>query len=678
MWSIGTDTGGTFTDLVAFSDAGEIRVAKSPSTPPHFEGGVVGALEESGLDPADVRVLYHGTTVSTNALLTRTGARTGLVSTRGFRDVIEIRDGSRGEFYDVLWDPPEPLVPRHDRLEVTERVDYAGAVVAPLDEADVRDAARLLRARGVEAVAVALIHSYANAAHEERIRGILAEELPGVYVASSADVLPEPPEFPRTSTTVANAYVGPVLRRYVERLESALGELGYRGTVVIMHSGGGTMTPENAIRVPIRTATSGPAAGVLAAAAIATAAGRANVVSLDMGGTSADIATIRDGRPRTSVSQLVEWGMPIGFPSIDLVVIGAGGGSIAWIDEAGVPHSGPQSAGADPGPACYGRSGVEPTNTDANVVLGRLRPKALLGGRMALDVELARAAVRDRFAAPLGLDLHEAADGILRISNQNMANGVRAVTVQHGLDPREFSLLAFGGAGPMHAVDIARELRIPEVIVPQSPGATSALGLLFADARHDFLRSSIRKQDEIDCPELEAQFAELEAQARQLLADEGFTPDAIVLQRLLDLRYVGQVRALSIPLDAGPFDSAGLEDAVARFHQDYEAEFKYAVPDLPVESKSLRVVATGVTAKPSFLAAAETGDADDALVGTFDAYFREAGGLVPTRFYDRARLAPGATFAGPAIVEQYDSTTVVPPGATVRVDPFRNLLIEVG
>ena len=677
MWTIGTDTGGTFTDLVAIDEEGQIRVAKAPSTPPSFEKGVVDALEESGIARGDMRLLYHGTTVSTNALITRTGARTALIATEGFRDIIEIRDGSREELYDTLWDPPPPLVPRQDRLEVRERVDYNGDVVTALDEDGVRQAARILKARGVEAVAVTLLHSYANTAHEARVVELLREELPEAYVSASSEVLPEPPEFQRASTTVANAYVGPVLLRYVERLQGAVAENGDSGKLVIMHSGGGTMTPDHAVRVPIRTATSGPAAGVLAATAIASAAGHPNVISLDMGGTSADIATIRDGEPGLRTEQDLEWGMPIGFPSIDLIAIGAGGGSIAWIDDAGVPHSGPQSAGADPGPACYGRGGENPTNTDANLVLGRLRPGALLGGRMELDQELARASVKTRFAKPLGLDLLEAADGILRISNQHMANGIHRVTVKRGLDPREFGLVAFGGAGPMHAAELARELQIAEVIVPPNPGATSALGLLFADARHDFLRSLISPERELDCAEADRLFAEMELEARSLLRSEGFDEGQIALERQIDLRYVGQVRALSIPVPSATFTQALLSEAAAQFHRDYEVEYKYAVPDLPIESKSLRLAATGTAAKPELAAEALTGKADDALIGKLDAYFREAGGMTPTPLYDRSRLAPGASLSGPAIVEQYDSTTVVPPGAAVEVDPFRNLIISV-
>jgi N-methylhydantoinase A len=680
MWSVGTDTGGTFTDLVALDDDGRVHVAKTPSTPPDFERGVVDALRAASLDAADIRVLHHGTTVTTNALLERRGARMGLLATKGFRDTLQLRDGSREEYYKVTWDPPAPLVDRPDRIGIPERVDATGDVVVPLDEDEVRRAARLLRRRGVEAVAVAFLHSYANADHERRALDIVREEMPDAYVCASSDVLPEPPEFERTSTTVANAYVGPVLRRYVAKLEGAVRDLGYEGAVLIMHSGGGNMTPDNALRVPIRTATSGPAGGVMAAAAIARAAGRPNAVSLDMGGTSADIATIQEGEPRVTVEQTVEWGLPVGFPCIDLIAIGAGGGSIAWIDDAGAPHVGPQSAGARPGPACYDRGGTEATTTDANLVLGRLRPGSLLGGGMTLREDLAREAV-GRFADRLGLDPLDAARGIVRIANEHMAHGIRRTTIKRGLDPREFTLIAFGGAGPMHAAEIARELRVPEVIVPPHPGATSALGLVSVDARHDLLRSHIAPQSDVVPADVEALFAEMEGEGRALLEAEGFAAADMRLERLIDIRYVGQVRALTLPAGDGPFDEAVLEDVAARFHAAYEREFKYAVPELPVELRSVRLAAVGVTAKPSFGGAdaggdAPAGDAEAARVGEQDVAWAE-GGARPTPFYDRAKLAPGATFSGPAIVEQYDSTTIVPPRTEVEVDGNGNLVLRV-
>jgi N-methylhydantoinase A len=675
-WSVSTDTGGTFTDLIALSDDGDILVGKTPSTPPDFEEGVVNAIQQLAVEPADIKLFYHGTTVSTNALLTRTGSKTALLATEGFRDVLEIRDGSREAMYDVTWNPPPPLVPRHDRLEVPERVAYDGEVLRSLDEAEVRRVAGLIRKRGHESVAICFMHAYANPEHEVRVKEILAEELPEVYVSTSSEIMPEPPEYERTTTTVANAYVGPVLSRYMSKLSAAVKDTGIEGAVLIMHSGGGTMTPDSAVKYAIRTATSGPAGGVLAAEAIARTIGRANVVSLDVGGTSADIATIEDGKPRLTNEQTPEWGLPLRFPAIDVVAIGAGGGSIGWIDSAGIPHTGPQSAGARPGPACYNAGGVEPTTTDANLVLGRLRPDHFLGGRIKLRLDLAEQAVRTRFAEPLGLSLHEGAEGILRIANENMANAIRKQTIHRGLDPRDFSLMAFGGAGPLFGVDVARELQMREVIVPVSPGATSALGLLFADARHDFVRSLISPAEAFDIDKAESQFQEMEAQALEILEHEGFAEDTIELRRIVDLRYIAQVRTIAVNLPRQALDQETMDAAAATFHDLYEREFRYALREFPIESRSLRIAAIGRTAKPAFRERSSSGDIADALAGEADAYFGAANGLVRTRYYARDKLHPGAVILGPAIVEQFDSTTVVPPGARLEVEPYGNFIIS--
>ena len=675
-WSVSTDTGGTFTDLIALSDEGEILVGKTPSTPPDFEEGVVNAIRQLAVDPADIKLFYHGTTVSTNALLTRTGSKTALLATEGFRDVLEIRDGSREAMYDVTWNPPPPLVPRHDRLEIPERVGYDGTIIRDLQEGEVRRVAGLIRKRGHEAVAICFMHAYANPAHEARVKAILEEELPGVYISTSSEIMPEPPEYERTTTTVANAYVGPVLSRYMSKLSAAVKETGVEGAVLIMHSGGGTMTPETAVKYAIRTATSGPAGGVLAAEAISRTIGRENVVSLDVGGTSADIATIEGGKPRLTNEQTPEWGLPLRFPAIDVVAIGAGGGSIGWIDSAGIPHTGPQSAGARPGPACYDAGGENPTTTDANLVLGRLRPDHFLGGRIKLRLDLAEQAVRTKFAEPLGLSVHEAAEGIIRIANENMANAIRKQTIHRGLDPRDFSLMAFGGAGPLFGVEVGRELQMREVIVPVNPGATSALGLLFADARHDFVRSLISPASEFDVGKAEAFFQEMEAQALDLLRHEGFEDDTIEIRRIVDLRYIAQVRTIAVDLPRASLDQATLDTATADFHRLYEREFRYTLRDFPIESRSLRVAAIGRTAKPAFRADTRKGTIADALTGEADAYFGVAGGLVRARYYDRARLFPGAVMEGPAIVEQFDSTTVVPPGARLEVEPYGNFIVS--
>ena len=673
-WLIGIDTGGTFTDLVAMDESGHLRVSKVPSTPSAFEEGVVDALLESDIDPSSVAVLLHGTTVTTNALLTRNGAQTALIATQGFRDALEIRDGSRGEYYDINWNPPPPLVDRPNRLTVPERINHAGQVVAELDESAVRDVAARLRKRGVEAVAVCLLHSYSNPAHEHRVVELLQEELPDVYVCASADILAEPPEFPRTSTTVANAYVGPILQGYLAQIQDVVREQGCNAEILIMHSGGGTMTPANAVRIPVRTAISGPAAGVMASAAIARASNIERLVSLDMGGTSADISTVVDGKVRITNEQIVEWGLPVGFPSVDLITIGAGGGSIAWIDDAGAPHVGPQSAGAAPGPACYGMGGEDPTTCDANVIVGRLRPRALLDGAMTLDVERARQVVAAQFSGQLDLDVEDAAEGILRITNENMANGIRGMTVKRGLDPREFSLVAFGGAGPLHAAEIAELLEIPEVVVPYFPGATSALGLLAVDAQHDLTQSHIVATDKLDVAATEDLFQELEVRADALLEAEGFDPEDRVVQREIDLRYIGQVRALTLPV-GGTFDEAALASVSLAFHSAYEAEFKYAVPELPIETRSVRVSAVGLSRKPDLGFSKDLLEEGDPVVATEPVRWR--GTFVDTPFYQRNKLPLGFHAEGPAVIEQYDSTTAIPPGMSFRIDEIGNIRIQI-
>ena len=600
-WIVGCDTGGTFTDVFALNEAGESRLAKVPSTPPHFDVAVVEGVQALGIAPGEVETLFHGTTVTTNAVITKTGAASALVTTRGFRDVLEIRRANREELYDILWDPPPPLIPRRHRLEVVERVNYAGEVMTPLDEKSARDAARKIKARELTSVAVCLLNAHMNPAHERRVREILLDEIPDLHVSLSTDILPEPPEFERTATTVANAYCAPVLRSYMDALETRLAGAGFKSDLVlVMHNGGGTMTTDYAKGVPVKTLNSGPAAGVIAAAAVAAACGRTNVVCLDMGGTSADIAVIRDGQPQLTTAFDLEWGMPIRFPSIDVISIGAGGGSIALLDPAGYPRSGPQSAGADPGPACYGKGGMEPTNTDAHLVLGRVSNDLFLEGRMQLDADLAAEALRRRIAEPLGLSLEDAAEGVLRIANANMVKAIRLVTVERGFDPREFSLVAFGGAGPLHAVDLARELQMPEVIVPTFPGVTSAMGLLFVDPLDDFSWAYVRRQDEIDVAEMARLYRDMEERVVTSLVRQGVDRSNVTVERSIDLRYIGQLHSVTVPLE--DTSETGFEAAIAAFHAEHLRQYRYSHPEWPVETSTLRVSARGQREKPDLRA----------------------------------------------------------------------------
>jgi N-methylhydantoinase A len=674
---VGVDIGGTFTDLVAVDDDGALQVEKVPSTPPDFELGIRAAFQEAKLDGAEVGVLFHGSTVATNTVITKTGAKTGLLTTKGFRDLLELRRGNRGVLYDLMWDPPPPLVPRRNRLTVSERIDYAGNVVTELDREEARHRIRTLKKRGIESVAVCFLNAFANPEHEAAVNEILAEEFPEAYVSIASEVLPQPPEFERTSTVVANAYIGPSSSRYLSRVTSALREVGYENDVLIMHSGGGLVTAESASSVPVRLAQSGPAAGVIAAAAIGKAIGRKDLISLDMGGTSADISVIFDGEPRITPEFDIEWGVPVLFPTVDMVTIGAGGGSIAWLDSAGYPKSGPQSAGAIPGPVCYGQGGTEPTNTDANVALGRLNPVTFLGGRMSIDADLAREAIRSKIGEPLGLDVEEAAAGILKISNNNMSAALRLVTIQRGYDPREMSLISFGGAGGLHCAELARELEIPEVIVPPFPGMVSALGLLFADLRHDLSHAYVAEETSVDFEAANALFAALEAEARGRLEREVTPGAAIELSRAVDFRYVGQVRTITIGLDNGGFDRETLAGAVARFHDEHEREFGYAREGFPVETAVVRVAGRGETIKVALqaLAKAIQTESGDPVKGTRETYF-DRHGYLETTIYERGRLAPGFELRGPAILEEKDSTILVPPSARAVVDDLRNLIVS--
>ena len=674
-WIVGCDTGGTFTDLVALSDAGEFRVAKVPSTPPDFDRAVIEGVRELGIPSGDIRRLFHGTTVTTNAVITKRGAATGLITTEGFRDILEIRRANREELYDILWDPPPALVPRRHRLEVAERVAYDGTVVTPLDEDTVRDAIRRIRARGLESVAVCLINAHMNPAHERRIRDLLLEADPELSVSLSTEILPEPPEFERTATTVANAYTAPILSRYMTTLVESLREDGFNEDIVlVMHNGGGTMTSDYAKGHAVKTLNSGPAAGVIAGAAIAESAGVANAVCIDMGGTTCEFAVVVDGKPQMSTSFDLEWGMPIRFPSIDVMSIGAGGGSIGWLDPAGKPRNGPQSAGADPGPACYGQGGTEPTNTDAHLVLGRVSNDEFLDGRMALDRELATDAVRQGLGEPLGLSIDDAAEGLLRIANANMVAAIRLITVERGYDPRDFTLIAFGGAGPLHAVDIARELEMPEVIVPAYPGVTSALGLLFVDPLDDFSWAFVRRQDELDLQEVASIYDEIGDRVLTSLELQGVERDQLVLERSLDLRYIGQLHSITVPLEDVTDD--GFARAIELFHAEHEQHYRYSHPEQLVESSTLRVTARGARARPDLDAVRYAADGEQRPETSRQVHFPDTA-WIDARVLDRAALAPDAELVGPCIVEGVDTTVVVPPGIAARVNDAGDIVIAV-
>ena len=667
---VAVDIGGTFTDIcILDQDSGHIRIAKTASTPDPIEGVMTG-LGGAEVDLRDVVLFSHGTTVATNALITRKLPRTAMVCTRGFRDVIEIRRANKEDIWDLYKDVAPPYVPRRDRLTVAERIDAEGVVVEPLDEAEAREVARVLKKRGVAAVAVCFINSYTNPANERRMKAILADVMPDVPVSISSEVLPEIFEHERFSTTVVNAALSPVVVDYTARLGSRLAQGGYASDLLLLHTGGGVMTAAGVRDFAGRLAGSGIAAGAIASRHIAAQCGFPNAIGLDMGGTSCDVSLAYEGQSRVTKDWWIEFGYPIRFPSIEVLTIGAGGGSLAWVDEAGGLRNGPQSAGARPGPACYGRGNAVPTNTDANMVLGRLGA-GLAGGSIGLDPDLAREAVRTGVAERFGLGLEEAADAILRVANANMADAVRLISISRGYDPRDFALVAFGGAGALHGAEIARELSIPAVIVPPHPGITSAMGCLLVDVQHDLATSYLKPAAEADPAAMEGAFADLEREAAGRLAHEHVAPGDVVMSRSVDMMYQGQWRSLAVP---APSPVTKLGDLIEAFHRQHEREYNFRRDDAPVGLFRLNLKAVGVVPKAA-LARNLPSAAPAAPRARRRVWFRDTGG-VEAPVYWRPDLSAGARFAGPAVVEQFDSTVVVPPGFAAEVDAWLNIIIR--
>jgi N-methylhydantoinase A len=677
---VAVDIGGTFSDLVSLdTETGEIKNAKVASTPPTFIDGVINALDKVGIDPVEMAVFKHGSTIATNAIIQRRGAKTALVTTEGFRDVLGAARADRTDHFDLSSIERPPLIPRRDVIGVTERVDFEGNARIELDEGSVKRAVELLEKRDVEAVGVVFLNSFMNPDHEYRTMEAIREALPDVYACCSYDILPELKEFERTSTTVVNAYLGPIVDRYLASLTERLDEWGFENETLIIHSGGGVMSLKAARRLPARTCMSGPAGGAVGAAYIGSLAGHPNLISFDMGGTSCDVALIANGEPGHQAGWKIEHKIPVQFPAIDVSTIGAGGGTIAWIDRGGTLRSGPQSAGATPGPAAYGSGGEEPTNTDANLVLGRLDPDQFLGGDFALSPELAEKAVSSKVAEPLGMSLEEAAEGMLRVSNENMVEALRLISVERGNDPRDYTLIAFGGAGPLHAAHSAAEMNIPTVLVPRSPGLASAFGQLRVEIRDDTQRPLLTKHDDLVPGELERAFAELEDEAREMLTSEGLAAEAIELRRSVDVKYYQQTSYLNLPVPDREIDQAVVDELVERFLKRHEDEFGYSVglEFTSVEFVNARLTALGPAPVGELRRDDSTGEAADAVVETRSVHFGEADGWVDSKIYDREKLLPGATFEGPAIVQEADSTTLVPPGASAEVDEYRNMVIDV-
>ena len=685
-WRVGVDSGGTFTDVCLFDeDDGRVEVWKVSSTPDDPSRGIAQGVEEgmrrvvpeAGDQPAAAVTYFgHGTTVATNALIQHRGVKTGLVTTDGFRDLLEIGRQKRPDLYDMQADKPPVLVPRDLRQEVPERVRHDGSIDTALDEAKMRQAAVALREAGVKAVAVSFLYGFIRPEHEARAVQILREEMPDAFISAGHEIAPEFREYERLSTVVLNAYLGPVMRSYIEKLTPRLEGLGMTATPHLTQSNGGVISFSAAAGLPVRTVLSGPSTGVVGAQVIGKLAGFEDLITFDMGGTSTDVALLQGGQCRLT-SEAVVHGYPIKAPMLDIHTVGAGGGSIAHVDAGGLLKVGPRSCGAFPGPVCYDKGSTEPATTDANVVLQTLNPTHLLGGRMPIRQDLAKASIQ-RLADQLGLGLMETAQGILSVVTANMARAIRVISVQRGHDPRDFTLMAFGGGGPLYAARLAKELDMKRVLVPRNPGILCAMGLLLTDLRADFAATKLLPLAPGSIGEVADGFATLTARAEEWFEHEDIAPANRQLTRTADMRYAGQNYELAVPLPEGPVNAATLDALAAGFEELHRQRYGFIAEGEAVQVVTLRLEATGLVKKAELRRYPDAGpDASGAITGQRPVWFPEAQDFVPTPIYSRDELKPGHRFAGPAIVEQMDTTTVVPPGMSARVDPYLNLILEV-
>ncbi len=679
---IAIDIGGTFTDLVYLDpETEQVGVTKVSTTPANFAEGVVASLSEAALSLPGTSFFVHGSTIIINALTERKGAKTALITTRGFRDVLEIGRANRPGLYNLFYTKPKPFVPRYLRLEVRERMNYKGEELEPLHEDDVRQAVEVCQKEGVEAIAICFLHSYANASHEVRCRGLIQELAPEILLTASYELTQEWREYERTNTTVLNSYVLPTAQSYLNNLEKNLAGLGMNKVYHLMQSNGGTATFELGKKAPINSVESGPVAGVMGAAVIGQWVGEPNVISFDVGGTTAKTSLIKNGTPRITTEYKIEWrtgyaGYPILAPTIDIVEIGAGGGSIAWVDEAGALRIGPVSAGADPGPACYGQGGDQPTVTDANVLAGRINPDYFLGGAIKLDVQKTRQAMQP-IADHFDLSPEEAAIGVIRLAEASMVNAIKLVSVRRGHDPRDFVLIAFGGGGAMHAAALARELRVKKVIIPANPGVFSAWGMLMTDLRQDFIRTFIHRTDQIEPAGLTAIFKEMETQARLNLQQQGVAEERILFQRFADMRYKGQEHTVKVPVPAGELTAVQLHTLNEQFHQLHRQAYTFRL-EAPIELVNYHMTALGTVEKPAMQKLSGGSDRlEQAGKGERLVNYGELG-CWPTPIYERDWLPLHRSFPGPMIIEEPASTTVVFPDQQVRRDEYGLLHIKMG
>jgi N-methylhydantoinase A len=671
---VGVDVGGTFTDLALFdTETGELVVTKAPSTANPTDG-VQAVLSQAGASPGSISGFVHGTTVATNALLERKKATPGLITTRGFRDVVFIQRMNRKHHYDLQWDKPEPFVERRHCFEVEERMNYAGNVVAPLDIESARKAVEALRDEGIRDIAVAFLFSYVNPEHELRMREVITEVYPEANVSLSHEVYPRWREYDRMSSTLADAFLKTLVHDYLRNLADGFSREGMVSDFLVMKSNGGVEDYRAASAKPIDLLVSGPVGGVLSAIFFGRLTGRTKLITMDMGGTSFDVSLIADGKPNQTAEFEIEWGLPVYTPMIDVRTIGAGGGSVAWVDKGGLLRVGPESAGSQPGPACYGRGGTRPTVTDANLVLGRLSGDYFLGGALSLDTEAAQKALRT-IAPELGMEVEEVAAAIIELVDFNMVNAIRLVSIDRGLDPRDFTLVSFGGAGSLHSASLAEIIGIREILVPIHQGVFSAFGLMTADMRVDESVTASLRSDHITVERVDAIVSRLLEKALARLGSEGYR-GVPVLEAFVEMRYLGQNYSIDVPvrLTHEGRSATPLDELYTHFHAEHRRLYGYDIPGEVIEFVNFKVAAIGPTENPSVRELAVEGPARPK--GERPVYFRQHSGWNETPVFERSTLPAGASLAGPAIVEEPMATTVVHPGETVDVDKFGNLLLR--
>ncbi|SFB14687.1 N-methylhydantoinase A [Lentibacillus halodurans] len=677
---VATDIGGTFTDLVYVDDSGHVEIAKGPTTPPNFEQGVIDILDKSDINKEAMSTFIHGTTVIINALTERKGARTGLITTEGFRDVLEIARGNRPDLFNIRYKKPEPFVERYLRKEVSERLNYKGKVITPLDKEQVKDIINYFKQQDVEAIAVAYLHAYVNPDHEKETVNLIKELWPEVSVSASHDVTKEWREYERTNTVALNSYVQPIATSYVNRLDNKLADFNTGSQNFIMQSNGGTTTFEEAKKVPINMVESGPVAGIYGAAVLGDLIGEENMIAFDIGGTTAKCSLIEKGEVKVSTDYYIERndrnaGYPIKAPVVDIVEIGNGGGSIAWLDEAGALKVGPESAGAIPGPVSYGQGGTEPTTTDANLITGRLSADNF---DYDVDLSLVREVIQKKIADNFAMTAEEAALGIIRIANSNMLNALKLISVRKGHNPQDFTLVAFGGGGSMHAPALAKELGVKKVVIPVASPVFSAWGMLMSDLRHDYIKTFIKRLINLDKKEILEQWNQIDNEAYDQFSHEGIRKEDVVFNRYADMRYLGQEHTVKVPIPDGNWSDNHLQKIIKKFHELHEQNYTFRLDDTETEIVNLHVTAFGEVEKPEFKKRETTTTLEDAKIETRNVYFESPGGWNQTDVYQRELLPANEIIQGPAIVEEKAAVTVLYQGQTLEVDDYGNLIIETG